>query len=449
MDIVSRLIRFVLFALAFIGSSASAAPAFWDLYMANPPVDFGSAADAAGGYVNWRNSTKTCTNGCYYVLGNVTFTTATKVGYKVRLFNGSGVEQTPIYVDFVPHCRVGGVLKGVTVVDGVATCPDVTCPPNKEIDPDTQLCTCRNIPKAGSFMVTGDHYDGCNDGCAMVLSSGWYDKSANTTWGSWSQTGSACSAGTPTTLTASDPKVEAAKQCSAGTCPGTVNGQSVCVPCDKSKQTQSTSSITSNSSTASGATSSTTTSESGSETSQTSCKDGSCTTTTTSTTVGPNGDKVDKTTTKTEPQTDYCTQNPKAPVCKGSEGSWGGSCGSFSCDGDAVTCAIAQASWKSACALDIEQTDPKVTAGNAAMSGGDRPGDHPGNSPDQSAFAANIDQSNPFGSECPADIPLDVMGQTVAIPLSHACDSLKFMGQVAVAFAMCAAAFIVFGGIKG
>jgi hypothetical protein len=165
--------------------------------------------------------------------------------------------------------------------------------------------------------------------------------------------------------------------------------------------------------------------------------------------VGPNGDKVDKTTTKTEPQSDYCTQNPKAPVCKGSESSWGGSCGSFSCDGDAVTCAIAQASWKSACAIDIDETDPKVTAGNAAMSGGDRPGDHPGNTPEQNAFTANIDQSNPFGSECPADIPLDVMGQTVSIPLSHACDSLKFMGQVAVAFAMCAAAFIVFGGIKG
>jgi len=83
------------------------------------------------------------------------------------------------------------------------------------------------------------------------------------------------------------------------------------------------------------------------------------------------------------------------------------------------------------------------------MSGGDRPGDHPGNSPEQNAFTANIDQSNPFSSECPADIPLDVMGQSIAIPLSHACDSLKFMGQIAVAFAMLGAAFIVFGGIKG
>lgn len=325
----------------------------------------------------------------------------------------------------------------------------VTCPSNQEFDPDTQTCTCRSIPKAGSFMVTGDHFDGCNEGCAMVLSSGWYDKTANVTWGSWSQSGFACTAGTPSVLTSNDPKVEAAKQCAAGTCPGTINGESRCVPCDKTKQTESSSSSTSASTTASGAASSTTTTGSESGTVRTECKDGQCTTTTTTTTTGANGDKTDKTTTTTEPQSDYCTRNPKAEVCKGTESSWGGSCGSFSCDGDAVTCAIAQASWKSACAIDIDETDPKVTAGNAAMSGGDRPGDHPGNTPEQNAFTANIDQSNPFGSECPADIPLDVMGQSVSIPLSHACDSLKFMGQVAVAFAMCAAAFIVFGGIKG
>lgn len=425
------------------------APAFWDLYMANPPVDFGSADDAASGYVNWRNSTKTCTNGCYYVLGPSTAATATKVTYRVRLFNGSGVEQTPIYVDFVPHCRVGGAVTGPTVVNGVATCPDVNCPPNKELDPDTQLCTCRSIPKAGSFMVTGDHYDGCNQGCAMVLSSGWYDKTANTTWGAWSQTGLACASGAPSVLASNDPKVEAAKQCAAGTCPGTVNGQSVCVPCDKTKQTESSSSSTSASTTASGATSSTTTTGSESGTSRTDCKDGQCTTTSTTTTIGANGDKTDKTTTTTEPQSDYCTRNPKSDVCKGTESSWGGTCSAFTCDGDAVSCAIAQASWKSACALDIEPTDSKVTAGNAALGAGDRPPGHPALNPDTSSFSANLDTSNPYGSECPTDMPLQLLGQQFEIPLSTACGSLRFMGQIAVAFALLAAAYIVFGGVKG
>lgn len=325
----------------------------------------------------------------------------------------------------------------------------VSCPSNQEVG-DSGSCECKAIRNAGSFMVTGDHYDGCNQGCSMVLSSGWYDKTANTTWGTWNQTGSSCTAGTPSVLTSNDPKVEAAKQCAAGTCPGTVNGQSVCVPCDKTKQTTTASKSESASETPSGASSPASSGSSSEEESeQTECKDGQCTTNKKTVGVGADGKKTEKNEKTVQPQSKYCEANPKASVCKGTQSSWGGSCGSFSCDGDAVTCAIAQASWKSACAIDIDETDPKVTAGNAAMSGGDRPGDHPGNTPEQNAFTANIDQSNPFGSECPADIPLDVMGQSVSIPLSHACDSLKFMGQVAVAFAMCAAAFIVFGGIKG
>lgn len=431
---VSRLI--VAFFLLCLSALASAQVTY--------TVTFGgvsataSTVDSAAASVASQLTAKknvACVNGSGVPLGYTSFTVLSVTGLVVQFRATYGGNCNIAPFDPAP---VTAVRNG-----------QVTCSSNQELDPDTQACTCRSIPKAGSFMVTGDHYDGCNNGCAMVLSSGWFDKTANTTWGSWSQSGFACTAGTPSVLASNDPKVEAAKQCAAGTCPGTVNGQSVCVPCDKTKQTESSSSSTSASTTASGATSSTTTTGVESGTSRTECEDGQCTTTTTTTTTGANGDKTDKTTTTTEPQSDYCTRNPKAEVCKGTESSWGGSCGSFSCDGDAVTCAIAQASWKSACAIDIDETDPKVTAGNAAMSGGDRPGDHPGNTPEQNAFTANIDQSNPFGSECPSDISLDVMGQSVSIPLSHACDSLKFMGQVAVAFAMCAAAFIVFGGIKG
>jgi hypothetical protein len=445
MDIVSRLILFLCLCSPV---SVFAAITYTVTQFGNGTTTFtgsgGSvqlAADAWAANLNTANWAR-----CRDAYGNV----LSKYTVTVTGVSGNTVSYT-LTAPAVPNasgCSAYSTSGTVTATQTGEPDP-VVCGPNQERDPETNTCDCKSVRNAGSFMVSGDVFQGCNAGCSMVLQSGWYDKAANTTWGSWSQTGGSCSPGEPSVLSSADPKVEAAKQCAAGTCPGTINGESRCVPCDKTKQTQSTSSSTSSSSTASGATSSTTTSESGSEASQTSCKDGSCTTTTTTTTVGPNGDKVDKTTTKTEPQSDYCTQNPKAPVCKGSESSWGGSCGSFSCDGDAVTCAIAQASWKSACAIDIDETDPKVTAGNAAMSGGDRPGDHPGNTPEQNAFTANIDQTNPFGSECPADISLDVMGQSVAIPLTHACDSLKFMGQIAVAFAMCAAAFIVFGGIKG
>jgi len=300
-------------------------------------------------------------------------------------------------------------------------------------------------------MVTGDEYQGCNNGCMLNLVAGWYDKTANVTWGhKWRQPGTACAVGVPNVLSSADPKVEAAKQCEAGTCPTTVNGQSVCVPCDKTKQTETGTKSESSSTTASGASSPSPSSTSTESTSsRTECSNGSCTTTETTTTTGPNGDKTDKSTTTTEPQSDYCTRNPKAEVCKGTDSSWGGTCSAFTCDGDAVTCAIAQASWKSACALDIEPTDSKVTAGNAALGAGDRPSGHPALNPDTSSFAANLDTSNPYGSECPTDIPLQVLGQQFEIPLSTACGSLRFMGQIAVAFALLAAAYIVFGGVKG
>lgn len=427
--------------LCFTSSAACCAPAFWDLYMANPPVDFGSAADAAGGYVNWRNSTKTCTNGCYYVLGNVTTTTATKVGYKVRLFNGSGVEQTPIYVDFVPHCRVGGVVKGATVVDGVATCPDVTCPPNKEIDPDTQLCTCKSLPNAGSFMVSGDVFQGCNSGCGMLLQSGWYDKTSNTTWGSWSQTGSACTAGEPSVLSSNDPKVEAAKQCAAGTCPGTVNGQSVCVPCDKSKETGTGTKTESSSTTASGASTPGTSSTSSESTStRTECSNGSCTTTETTTVTGPNGDKTDKTTTTSEPQSDYCTRNPRADVCKGTESSWGGSCESgFTCDGDAVQCAQARASYELRC--KITETDSEVIGKYNALKAEGLEGLH--------LPAMNITPPTPeaFGA-CPIqDVTIDLGFGPMPFPLSYVCPYLEVIHRVVTSFGALFWLLIVF--LKG
>lgn len=324
----------------------------------------------------------------------------------------------------------------------------VTCPSHQEIDPDTQVCTCRAIPKAGSFMVTGDHYDGCNNGCAMVLSSGWYDKTANTTWGSWSQSGFACTAGTPSVLTSNDPKVEAAKQCAAGTCPGTVNGQSVCVPCDKTKQTESSSSSTSASTTASGATSSTTTTGSESGTSRTECKDGQCTTTTTTTTTGANGDKTDKTTTTSEPQSDYCTRNPKADVCKGTESTWGGSCGAFTCDGDAVQCAQAKAGWELACGLKVDETNPLIGVGQQATAGGDRPSDHPGNQANTIALdlSSRLSSVPLFGTsgDCIADKTITFMGKGYTLPFSKWCPYLNILGSAFLAACYLAAAFIIF-----
>lgn len=323
----------------------------------------------------------------------------------------------------------------------------VSCPSNQEVG-DSGSCECKSIRNAGMFMVTGDHFDGCNNGCAMVLSSGWYDKTANVTWGSWAQSGFSCTAGTPSVLTSNDPKVQAAKQCAAGTCPGTVNGQSVCVPCDKTKQTESSSSTTSASTTASGATSSTTTTGSESGTARTECEDGQCTTTTTTTTTGANGDKTDKTTTTTEPQSDYCTRNPKAEVCKGTESSWGGSCGAFTCDGDAVQCAQAKAGWELACGLKVDETNPLIGVGQQATAGGDRPADHPGNQANTIALdlSSRLSSVPLFGTsgDCIADKSITFMGKGYTLPFSKWCPYLNILGSAFLAACYLAAAFIIF-----
>ena len=326
--------------------------------------------------------------------------------------------------------------------------PAPVCTGSQVLDPESNACVCKSIRNYGSLMVSGDQFKGCNQGCAVTLTKGWYDKTANVTWGMWDQQPSSCGVGDPNVFPPTDPKVEAQKRCDAGTCPGTVNGTFKCLPCDSAKQSQTTQTSSSSSTSASGSTTSTTTTEASKTTANTTCSGGSCTTTSTTTSTGANGDKVDTTSTKVEPQSDYCTKNPKAAVCKGTESSWGGSCGAFSCDGDAVSCAISQAVWKSACLTDVSVTDPLVQQGQTAMSNGNRASDHPANSAQSLGFSANLNQTNPYGNSCPADIQLDIMGNAVAIPLSTACDSFVLMGRFLVAVTLVAAAGIVFGGVK-
>lgn len=317
----------------------------------------------------------------------------------------------------------------------------VTCPSNQELDPDTHTCECKSIPNAGSHMVTGDVFQGCNSGCSMLLQSGWYDKTANTTFGNWSQTGSVCTAGEPSVLSANDPKVEAAKQCTPGTCPGTVNGQSVCVPCDKSKETGTGTKTESSSTTASGASTpgaSSTSSESTST--RTECSNGSCTTSETTTVTGPNGDKTEKTTNTTEPQSDYCTRNPKADVCKGTESSWGGSCESgFTCDGDAVQCAQARASYELRC--KITETDSEVIGKYNALKAEGLEGLH--------LPAMNITPPTPeaFGA-CPIqDVTIDLGFGPMPFPLSYVCPYLEVIHRVVTSFGALFWLLIVF--LKG
>lgn len=168
----------------------------------------------------------------------------------------------------------------------------------------------------------------------------------------------------------------------------------------------------------------------------TTCKDGKCTTT------NPDGSTDEK------PEQEFCKQNPDAPQCKKSN--WGGSCGSFTCDGDAIQCAIAREQHQLNCKL----FDEKVShpAYQAAVDGTDeQSADKLKAKAEQISVAANLDQSG-FGwaKACPADpeIPLGFVQQSFTIPFSRICGPLEALSLAGVGITLLGCMVWVIGGKK-
>lgn len=234
---------------------------------------------------------------------------------------------------------------------------------------------------------------------------------------------------------------EAPIPCGAGKCPGTVNGQAVCVACGSTTAPPTTQSA---SAAASGAAPTIPGAPAGatSSTSQTSCSGGSCTTTTTFRDSGGNslGSASD-----TKPQTTFCQDNPASPMCRDSTIS--GSCNTVTCAGDAVQCAIAQEQARRNCEF-FNASGAAVDAAQLAASAGARPSDHPGSSQVATSmdFATMIDQTDRVGGGCPADFSFAWAGRSLSIPFSQVCGQLQLLGQVLVGMTMLAALFIVFRG---
>ena len=124
--------------------------------------------------------------------------------------------------------------------------------------------------------------------------------------------------------------------------------------------------------------------------SHTECKDGVCTTTTTTTTTITNNSTGSSTTststsTSTESQGGFCKENPGSKLCGkgGDEGSeFGGACKEgFSCEGDAIQCAIAKEQHRRSCQLfdDKSQESELYDAEKAKDRNRDVTKDLPGN----------------------------------------------------------------------
>ncbi|MFI8616130.1 hypothetical protein ACIGHN_11535 [Acidovorax sp. NPDC077693] len=188
----------------------------------------------------------------------------------------------------------------------------------------------------------------------------------------------------------------------------------------------------------------------------TTCKNGVCTTVTTVTTTITNNStgassSSTSTSTTTKPQAGFCQENPRSKLCsdgdeKGS--SFGGTCSAgFTCEGDAIQCAIAQEQHRRACKLfdDVDSQEYKLYQQEKSKTG-KRTGDLPGNET-ISFGSGRYDSSNMLGAgSCISDLTVDIMGKNVVLPLSNICPMLATLRLALLAFGALLWVIIVFRG---
>ena len=306
---------------------------------------------------------------------------------------------------------------------------------------------------------------GCVNGCA-VYSEGTSSSPGSTpyTVGGFYSAGSTCGPGSGGAAAATA-KPPAAAACTGATaCAGTVNGTTVCVACG----TPSTTSVTSSDTTTTNPDGSTSTTA-GNTVVKSTTDNGDGTTTTTTTTTSPSGAVTTKTSTGPSASSGTGgsgtgtsggtgsgsgTGNCTGTTCGDGTDSFGGSCStSFTCDGDAVQCAIAQEQHQRDCAFFQPSTQAgdlgtQAGIGSQAVTDGDVPSWSPSNPANASVVgidaSSQLDSSRLLSSACPGDISMTLGGQTVAIPLSSECGSLQMVGSIVTALGYFVSALILF-----
>lgn len=241
-------------------------------------------------------------------------------------------------------------------------------------------------------------------------------------------------------------------KCPAGQLPGTVNGLTVCAKSGESVEgTETTVNTPGDASDPNSVISETTNNV-------TTCTgSGSCTTTTTVTSTHYDGTTTTATSDKTQSESSYCAANPSANVCKGgASGAFAGACGTPPvCSGDAVQCAVAEATFSTNCVIAGTDNDPDSVV-NMALSGRDET-----NTGVMKAAAAgspvNVGSFDATGQgwsrSCPAD-PVIVLSwasasnSQFAIPFSKLCANglLALLSNGALALTMLGSLVFVVGG---
>lgn len=123
-----------------------------------------------------------------------------------------------------------------------------------------------------------------------------------------------------------------------------------------------------------------------------------------------------------------------------------GSCmGGFTCEGDAIQCAIAREQHRRACKLfDDESPESKLYNQHKGKEG-NQTGDLPGN--ETISITGRINTSDAIGGGgCFGDLNLTVWHTSVSLPLSSLCQYLAMLGNILVAVSMLMAARIITRG---
>lgn len=311
----------------------------------------------------------------------------------------------------------------------------------------------------------------CHGGCVSTPSSMYGSGSNQWATGPWTVVGGACDGtgkggggappdnGRPTPPGATtDP---AATQCTgANQCVGQVNGQTICVACtsETSQGTTTTTSTAPDGTVTPGDTVTKSTSDNGNGTTTTTTTtthpDGSSTTSTSTGPKGGSGGSASSPSSSASGAGGFCDQNPTASICKQSQ--FGGACGgAFTCDGDAIQCAIAKEQHERDCAFYDPASQPgqlgdHAAKFNQALTDGTIPSWSPAASANQGStdidFQSRVKQTKHWGSECVADsvIASSTGGPGYVIPWSHWCSQMALIGKLVLAVGWLVCLRIVF-----
>lgn len=235
--------------------------------------------------------------------------------------------------------------------------------------------------------------------------------------------------------------------CPPGTSYGLVNGIGSCLASGTPPTTTPNAPATSNQTT-------TTTANPGGGTTTTTTTTTNNSSTTTNVVKDANGVETGRNTTTTtgDPslargstdQANFCRDNPTSPMCRTS--SWAGSCPTtFTCDGDAVQCAQAQAAYLMAC--DFTKDSPQKTLGVQIASGSDPLADTLPRPDKAETKSISIDSTGFLGGSCLQDVTVSVMGESITLPFSDLCLFLDAIGLIMLACAglLCARIIGVWG----